>query len=817
MPNRERQAAVAGPGFLGGLVCASYTEPCCLKPNLIVMKNVVPAQKKSRLEYLFDEFSPKIPHEGPCATTFDELFALDPSSSKRHLQWILRLATQGLLKKEDHYKVKHALEELRRCAYMLKRDGLSRNLYDYESLPALSRVLMPYDKELNPAQLGEQERRAIDAETHFIFRSDELQVVCPLTQAASAFWGRGTQWCTAATESENDFKSYVEDGSKLFVFIYKGQKYQLHTGGDFLDASDDQFSADICNEIYKSLPVSVLQENPGLYSAIVSFPSLLEFLDQTPEFCEVAVAKLGVGAFEVLDEVDSSLFRRVFDMDSRAVAYAKEYGFELTDEQWLAAIADSPYRFFGYDNPSQEFILKALSVNGQVLQFFSDHTKEMSDVALRAPGSGIAYSNYATEDDWEQCLLRSSSCFEDLKNQTERLCLAALGAGAPQTEFGKSSLIRTFHLIQDRTPRIVERFLELVPSAVREVPESMLSPAALDLVVKGAPQALVRSKNFVGSERKSLLPLLSQAQTLDFLREYPQGIVDIPDPSQEMLVIAIEADPSLIAKLSDPSAQLKRLALEKDPELIGKIHSPTEEDCLFAVSRDPYSIRRLAIQPQSAQLKALENPDFSAEFLTNPSPEVVLACVMARPANILLTAQPSTDLMMAVAHSGESELLFEHFKELPDEVIHAAVANKPSNLLLIKDPAAGLLEAAITRDPMSVGFIKNPGADLCRLAYRLNPGSFEKMRQPPQDLCVQAAVDSPDAMRFLANPTVELVGQILERRPSRLADMLSPAHKIRFAPLVAMLAPGDAPVKERLRAGDDKRSQKTHKQPGLGR
>ena len=67
-------------------------------------------------------------------------------------------------------------------------------------------------------------------------------IIVPHTEEASCYYGKGTQWCTAANNGNNMFEYYNDNGN-LYININKltHEKYQFHFETDsFMDETDSQ-------------------------------------------------------------------------------------------------------------------------------------------------------------------------------------------------------------------------------------------------------------------------------------------------------------------------------------------------------------------------------------------------------------------------------------------------------------------------------------------------------------------------------------------------------------------------------------------------
>ncbi len=169
--------------------------------------------------------------------TFNALVEADPSQQKKYLSWLLRLYwTQGL-REEDFYKAKEYLDVLNRG----RVKGFDIN--SVKNLPSLFRVVEPFLATKTQNQIGKDERDLINRETRIKYKGPEGMIVVPVTERASQFWGRGTQWCTAA-DKDCMFHDYSQRGDLNIIILPDGEKYQLHlTDGAFMDETDSPISS----------------------------------------------------------------------------------------------------------------------------------------------------------------------------------------------------------------------------------------------------------------------------------------------------------------------------------------------------------------------------------------------------------------------------------------------------------------------------------------------------------------------------------------------------------------------------------------------
>lgn len=185
---------------------------------------------------------------------FNEIVSSDPTwrSEKPNKmgkfgKWLLKLYLTKKLKLEDLYKAKEYL------SYFIKYNGKIdvKDINRYGSLVDLYNVVKVFMDNPQMASSHNDEIRRIKEGAEKVYEDDEWMVIVPHTQEASCYYGKGTQWCTAAEESWNYFDHYNDQGD-LYINIRKsdGEKFQFHFESDsFMDATDSQIEGCIYEEI----------------------------------------------------------------------------------------------------------------------------------------------------------------------------------------------------------------------------------------------------------------------------------------------------------------------------------------------------------------------------------------------------------------------------------------------------------------------------------------------------------------------------------------------------------------------------------------
>lgn len=227
------------------------------KPRYVSLEDIYAKHYDSKLDY----------------TTFERIVQIDPSydSGKpdkmgKFGKWLLSLHLKGNLLQEDYDKARRYLD----CFDLNRRRLGGADLNRIKSLPDLYDLIKDYlnspDSIVKSDAEIEREIKATEAER--LYEDDEWIIIHPLTQNAAVIYGRGTQWCTAATTSYNYFESYNSRGP-LHILISKktGRKYQFHLA-----------SHTYCDETDRTIPCPVA-ESVGMSVAVATYYQSVGWLD----------------------------------------------------------------------------------------------------------------------------------------------------------------------------------------------------------------------------------------------------------------------------------------------------------------------------------------------------------------------------------------------------------------------------------------------------------------------------------------------------------------------------------------------------------
>lgn len=181
---------------------------------------------------------------------FNQIVSSDPTYREgkmgKYGKWLLSLYKSNNLKLEDLYKATNYL----RCFVDYYNVIQNKDINKIKSLQELYDTVRPY-LDGNLATSKSDYVRRIKNGAEKVYEDDGWLIVVPHTKEASCYYGKGTQWCTAADKGNNMFDRYNDEGL-LYINIDKnsGDKYQFHFESDsFMDATDTPIESPIVENI----------------------------------------------------------------------------------------------------------------------------------------------------------------------------------------------------------------------------------------------------------------------------------------------------------------------------------------------------------------------------------------------------------------------------------------------------------------------------------------------------------------------------------------------------------------------------------------
>jgi hypothetical protein len=207
---------------------------------------------------IYSKFIPKEEFEKIIkADTFNK-----PNVLSYYSKWILDLYKNKNFKLEDLSKAIKYIDTFDKVKSRLPIE--KRNISNFKTLADMFVVVQPY------LESGEEiksntslEKEIKQKETKRLYEDSNWLVVQPLSERAACFYGKNTEWCTAAKE-DNRFDYYDKQGKNpLYINIDKinNRKYQFHfESNQFMDENDSEIDL-----------FEFLDDNPSLKTFYTNF------------------------------------------------------------------------------------------------------------------------------------------------------------------------------------------------------------------------------------------------------------------------------------------------------------------------------------------------------------------------------------------------------------------------------------------------------------------------------------------------------------------------------------------------------------------
>ena len=174
----------------------------------------------------------------------------------KYLQWLANRYISLEFKLEDLPQIREQLKEFDKIKSKLPIKDINR----YKTMVAFYDALESMqDKDVRSGKQKERDMKKEffkNKEAIIHYKDSEITVIIPKTEETACFFGKGTQWCTAAS-GHNLFDNYARQGDLYIIILSNGDKYQFHFESmQFMDAKDQE------------IPVGeFIDENPSILKA----------------------------------------------------------------------------------------------------------------------------------------------------------------------------------------------------------------------------------------------------------------------------------------------------------------------------------------------------------------------------------------------------------------------------------------------------------------------------------------------------------------------------------------------------------------------
>lgn len=535
---------------------------------------------------------------------YAQLVAVDPYGSHAGADWLAKIYLEENLRLEDLPKARDYLKLFRRHNNHLKH----RSLWHYNNLPELFDAVKPF----MPKQEGlEEDTPPTRSDIIKVYEQDGLSVRIPTSESAAQYLGRGTQWCTAYTESPSQFWSYALKGPLLHITTPrvdgKKQRYAVHfNDGQFMDEADKPINLNSLLEKYPTLiPILVPYAKAAIQQKVQALedveelefvPKLLlteelcEYLVQTdsfllkhvpkplrtPELCRLAVQQEG-WALEYVPRAlrTPELCRLAVQQEGAALRYTPR---SLRTLELCKLALQHDDESLGYGS-SLEYVPERL------------RTPELYEFAVQQNGKALEYvpEHLRTR---ELCELALQQSWEALEHVPEHLCTPELCKLAVQNGLGLSSIPKRL-LNADLFNLAVQQNWE----ALNDVPEHSRTQELCELAVQQNWEAL---RYVPEHSRTPELCELAMQQNWEALKYFPEHLFP-PEQCKLAVQNGLEVN-SIPQRLRN--RELYKLAVQQSGAALNSVpeHLRTPELCELAVQQNGEALEHV---PEHLRTEAL--------------------------------------------------------------------------------------------------------------------------------------------------------------------------------------------------------------------
>ena len=281
--------------------------------------------------------------------------------TNKYMVWLMKQYVKNKFKiPEDLSKLNSELERFSKISHKLEKTNINDYSWD-EFLEVIPK--------LEDMHTSNEEKRLAKAGAEKLFENSNWIIIHPKTEEASCYYGKGTRWCTAATEGANYFDRYNRDGN-LYIIISKKnpeEKYQIHfQSGSFMNAEDSPLNNTEIDKIFNDKELlEFLYSLADKEDSLVNLPKGLENYDGSE--------------FDV-DILDLKPIYKTASRDGLSFSFIQELLTDIPDSWYFERYSSEYEEYeFEYDTLPEKilevFISKGLNV-GDYKDVYEDEIKK---------------------------------------------------------------------------------------------------------------------------------------------------------------------------------------------------------------------------------------------------------------------------------------------------------------------------------------------------------------------------------------------------------------------------------------------------------
>ena len=219
-----------------------------------------------------------------------------------------------------------------------------------------------------------------------VYKDEEKVVVIPLTKEASIHYGRNTQWCTAATKSENHFTTYfyINRITLFYVLFKNGDKYAcaFHPSKPDTIECFDQLDKSMTYDEFSDSTGITKNDIHGWYSSNKGVIMKAQDVNNLDEEVQIELVKDDANNIKRIKNPSEAVQLAAVQKQGHSIEYIINKGITPSETVQLAAVKQTGYAIEHIDNPSEAVQLAAIERNGLAIEYIDNPSEQVQLAAV---------------------------------------------------------------------------------------------------------------------------------------------------------------------------------------------------------------------------------------------------------------------------------------------------------------------------------------------------------------------------------------------------------------------------------------------------
>jgi len=211
-------------------------------------------------------------------------------------------------------------------------------------------------------------------------------------------------------------------------------------------------------------------------------------------------------------------------------------------------------------------------------------------------------------------------------------------------------------------------------------------------------------------------------------RLFPIRVLEIDDPNEEVVLMAVKNDGSMLKYITNPNRKIIISAMKNNGMILQHVEAQDEGICLAAVKQNGMAIEFAKFKTDKVKFAAVRNNSYSLKHITDQSQDLcILACskqgfalkyVIDRKnydiCKIACENRPGAIRYMDIQYNSICEMacsvygyLIRDVKIHTDKIIEIACNNNPKAIWFVENPTLKLCKQVLKVDELAITLMEN--------------------------------------------------------------------------------------------------------------